>query len=75
MKTRQKRMQVGPFGSPARCVAAVAATAVALGLGWIPGCSEPEGRTETTTKTTVDTPTEKTTTTERHVKDTKIDRP
>jgi hypothetical protein len=42
-------------------------------LGGFAGCAdEPVGHSKTTTKTTVDTPTEKTTTTETHEKDTRV---
>ena len=50
--------------------------AVSLGgVLWLSGCSSDEpGSSKTTTKTTVETPTEKTTTTETHTKDTTIHR-
>jgi len=41
----------------------------------IAGCSEPVGRTKETKKEVVDTPTERTTTTETHEKNTKVDPP
>ena len=39
----------------------------------VAGCSEPVGRTKTTNKEVVDTPTEKTTTTTTREKDTRIE--
>jgi hypothetical protein len=63
--------------SPARPFATLAAV---LGLGWIAagaplsGCaSEPVGKSTTTTKKTIETPTEKTTVTETRKKETTID--
>lgn len=61
---------------PSCCMRDVAALAV-IGIGAVVGLSgcavdEPVGTTKTTTKTVVDTPTEKTTTTETHEKDTKL---
>lgn len=45
------------------------------GIVCLSGCASDEpGYSKTTTKTTVDTPTEKTTTTETHEKETKINR-
>ena len=58
----------------------LAALAAALGLAWLgagaplTGCaSEPVGRSTTTTKKTIETPTEKTTVTETKKKETTID--
>ena len=41
-------------------------------LSVIGGCSEPVGSSKTTTKTTIETPTEKTVITEKNTKETKI---
>lgn len=55
---------------------ALASGALALALGGLGGCAsdanEPVGHTKTTTKRTTDTPTEKTTVTETHQKDTTV---
>jgi hypothetical protein len=57
-------------------LAAAAIASLLLPLGLFGGCAdEPVGHTKTTTKTTVDTPTEKTTTTETHEKDTRMSPP
>lgn len=54
-------------------LALAAAGTLGLMLGAFAGCAdEPVGHSKTTSKTTVETPTEKTTTTETHEKNTKV---
>jgi hypothetical protein len=57
-----------------RIVGIVVLSAATLVLTGISACAadEPVGHTKTTTKRTTDTPTEKTTVTETHEKDTKL---
>lgn len=54
-------------------LAAAIGLGVGAGLAAVGGCaSDPVGHTKTTEKRVIDTPTEKTTVTETHEKDTKI---
>jgi hypothetical protein len=55
-----------------RALVAAAAAALGLSLGGLAGCSDEPGHSKTVSKTTVETPTQKTTTTETHTKDTKV---
>ena len=62
-----------PTRNVARTLAALAAGSIVLSIAGLAGCASDEpGHSKTQTKTTVQTPSGKTTTTETHEKDTTI---
>jgi hypothetical protein len=71
MRKRSSRSSAGPW-----CTGLTLVAASVLGLsmpGVLGGCAdEPVGHSKTVSKTTIDTPSGKTTTTETHEKDTRI---